>query len=34
MYGAPDRYFQAWWPRDFFTMSARATPAILRKTHG
>ena len=34
MFGAPDRYFQAWWPRDFFTMSARATPAISRKTHG
>ena len=34
MFGAPDRYFQAWWPRDFFTMSARATPAISRKTRG
>ena len=29
MYGAPDRYFQAWWPRDFFTMSARTTPPSL-----
>jgi len=23
MYGGPDRYFAAWWPRDFITMSAR-----------
>ena len=26
MLGAPDRYSQAWWPRDFFTMSARPVP--------
>ena len=26
MYGGPNRYFAAWWPRDFITMSAR-TPA-------
>ena len=26
MYGGPDRYFAAWWSRDFITMSAR-TPA-------
>jgi len=24
MAGAPDRYFEPWWPRDFFTMSVRA----------
>jgi uncharacterized protein YigE (DUF2233 family) len=23
MAGAPDRYFESWWSRDFFTMSAR-----------
>jgi hypothetical protein len=30
MYGGPNRYFAAWWPRDFITMSARTlaqTPA-------
>jgi Phosphodiester glycosidase len=28
MFGQPDRYFQSWWARDFFTMSARTlTPA-------
>ena len=26
MYGQPDRYFQSWWSRDFFTMSARTPP--------
>ena len=26
MYGGPNRYFAAWWPRDFITMSAK-TPA-------
>jgi len=32
MYGAPDRYFESWWSRDFFTMSARATvPASARR---
>jgi Phosphodiester glycosidase len=25
MFGAPNRYFQSWWPRDFFTLSARPT---------
>jgi hypothetical protein len=25
MYGGPNRYFAAWWPRDFITMSARTT---------
>ena len=23
MAGAPNRYFESWWSRDFFTMSAR-----------
>jgi len=26
MFGHPDRYFQSWWARDFFTMSARTPP--------
>jgi hypothetical protein len=26
MAGAPDRYFEPWWSRDFITMSARPTP--------
>jgi Phosphodiester glycosidase len=26
MVGQPDRYFQSWWARDFFTMSARTPP--------
>ena len=26
MYGQPDRYFESWWSRDFFTMSARTPP--------
>lgn len=26
MVGQPDRYFQSWWARDFFTMSARVPP--------
>ena len=26
MFGAPNRYFESWWPRDFFTMSARPVP--------
>ena len=26
MYGGPNRYFAAWWSRDFITVSAR-TPA-------
>ena len=29
MYGAPSRYFESWWSRDFFTMSARATTPVL-----
>ena len=28
MYGAPNRYFEPWWPRDFFTMSARPVTSI------
>jgi hypothetical protein len=27
MSGGPDRYFETWWARDFFTMSARSRPA-------
>jgi hypothetical protein len=27
MYGPPSRYFESWWSRDFFTMSARPEPA-------
>jgi hypothetical protein len=26
MFGAPDRYFEPWWSRDFFAMSARTIP--------
>ncbi len=26
MFGAPNRYFQSWWSRDFFTLSASPTP--------
>jgi hypothetical protein len=26
MAGNPQRYFQSWWIRDFFTMSLRASP--------
>jgi Phosphodiester glycosidase len=31
MFGQPDRYFQSWWARDFFTMSARTLPPASRK---
>lgn len=31
MFGQPDRYFQSWWARDFFTMSARTVPPASRK---
>jgi hypothetical protein len=31
MFGQPDRYFQSWWARDFFTMSARTPPPASRK---
>ena len=31
MYGQPDRYFESWWSRDFFTMSARAPSPVSRK---
>jgi hypothetical protein len=31
MFGGPDRYFQSWWARDFFTMSARTLPPASRK---
>jgi len=34
MFGAPDRYFQSWWSRDFFTMSARVTAPAIRKRAG
>jgi hypothetical protein len=27
MFGQPDRYFQSWWARDFFTMSVRPVAA-------
>jgi len=27
MFGAPNRYFESWWSRDFITMSARPVPA-------
>ena len=26
MFGAPNRYFESWWSRDFFTLSASPTP--------
>jgi hypothetical protein len=28
MFGAPSRYFESWWSRDFFTMSARPTTPV------
>jgi Phosphodiester glycosidase len=31
MYGQPGRYFQSWWSRDFFTMSARTLAAAGQK---
>jgi Phosphodiester glycosidase len=31
MYGQPNRYFESWWSRDFFTMSARTPPPVSRK---
>ncbi len=31
MVGQPDRYFQSWWARDFFTMSARPVAAPAAK---
>ncbi len=31
MFGQPDRYFESWWSRDFFTMSARTLPPPSRK---
>jgi Phosphodiester glycosidase len=31
MFGQPDRYFQSWWARDFFTMSARTPPRATAK---
>ncbi|MGD0373062.1 MAG: phosphodiester glycosidase family protein [Streptosporangiaceae bacterium] len=35
MYGAPNRYFESWWSRDFFTMSARpATPGTANRAGG
>jgi Phosphodiester glycosidase len=35
MFGQPDRYFQSWWARDFFTMSARTSlPATAKGAAG
>ena len=34
MVGQPDRYFQSWWARDFFTMSARTTPPTAKGKAG
>jgi hypothetical protein len=35
MYGAPNRYFESWWARDFFTMSAiPGMPASPRRSGG
>ena len=31
MFGQPSRYFQSWWSRDFFTMSARTLPPPSRE---
>ena len=33
MFGAPNRYFEPWWPRDFFTMSARPSPGPAERHH-